>query len=167
MDLHALARASALLQRAHTTLTGVREPAGGTGEPGRDKDQAEAYDRLGKACELVGLARDHVLVAYALLQLRIGTPQDRSARFLAGYSTLANAADAIGVTTGGAPPRTGLSVTLGTACRDMSTAVIQLAPFLDPKTTAEASPHTPVRLTTHLRIFAQSTGTGPTSHFPT
>ncbi|MEU3755778.1 hypothetical protein AB0H17_23890 [Streptomyces olivoreticuli] len=35
---------------------------------------------LGEAHELIGQARDHVLVVYALAQLRIGLPQDRPTR---------------------------------------------------------------------------------------
>ncbi|MFF4534135.1 hypothetical protein ACFY1P_33300 [Streptomyces sp. NPDC001407] len=159
MDLHALARAGSLLHRAHTALTDVSEHSARAGEP--DEDQAVAQEKLDEAGELIGLARDHVLVVYALAQLRIGPPQDRSARIRDGYEALAGAADAMGVTTDGSPPRTDLATTLGTACRDMGTAVMLLAPSLGPKATAGAGPHTPVRLATHLQLFAESAGAGP------
>lgn len=36
-----------------------------------------------------------------------------------------------------------------------------LAPFLRPRTTAGADPHTPVRLATHLQLFAESAAAEP------
>ncbi|MFI9311320.1 hypothetical protein [Streptomyces triculaminicus] len=150
MDLHALGRVGTLLHRAHAVL-GVTDTAQG---PGSDRSQMVAGGGLGEARELIGQARDHVLVVYALAHLRIGLPQDRPARIPDAYKALASAADALGVTTGAPPPSP--TARLGDACRDMSRAVMLLAPLLGPKAAAGAGPHTPVRLATHLQLFAES-----------
>ncbi|MFI0915569.1 hypothetical protein [Streptomyces abikoensis] len=155
MDLHALGRVGTLLHRAHATL-GATDAVQ---EPGSDRAQAVAGDGIGEARELIGQARDHVLVVYALAHLRIGMPQDRPARIPDAYKALASAADAIGVTTGSPPPSP--TPRLGDACRDMSRAVMLLAPLLGLKATAGADPHTPVRLATHLQLFAESAAAEP------
>ncbi|MEW2577661.1 hypothetical protein [Streptomyces syringium] len=126
-----------------------------------DRAHAEAGDGLGEARELIGQAGDHVLLVYALAHLRIGLPQDRPARIHEAYKSLASAADELGVT--GAPPP-GPAASLGDACRDMSRAVMLLAPFLGPKSTARADPHTPVRLATHLPLAAESAAAEPAPH---
>lgn len=156
MDLHALVRVGTLLHRAHAALGAMDAVQ----EPGSDTAHAAvAGDGLGEARELIGQARDHVLVVYALAQLRIGLPQDRPARIPDAYKALASAADAIGVTTGALPPSP--AARLGDACRDISRAVMLLAPLLGPKATTGAGPHTPVRLATHLQLFAESATATP------
>jgi hypothetical protein len=160
MDLHALARAGSLLHRAHTALAHLREPTAGAGETDHDENQNPAHDgRPREAHKLLRLARDHILAAHALAQLRIGTPQDRSACVRDGYEALADAADTLGVTSGGTPPDTIPATALGAACRDMSAAVILLAPLLSPRPVTGASPHTPVRLATHLQLTAETADT--------
>ncbi|MEU5053729.1 hypothetical protein [Streptomyces sp. NPDC021096] len=159
MDLHALGRIGTLLHRAHTALSATDAVQ----EPGSDRAQAVVVGGgLGEARELIGQARDHVLVVYALANLRIGLPQDRPARIHDTYTALASAADKLGVTTGASPPSP--TARLADACRDMSRAVMLLAPFLGPRTTAGANPHTPVRLATHLQLAAESAGVEPAPH---
>ncbi|MFI9311496.1 hypothetical protein [Streptomyces triculaminicus] len=155
MDLHALGRVGTLLHRAHAAL-GTTDAVR---EPGSDRPQTVAGGGVGEARELIGQARDHVLVVYALAQLRIGLPQDRPARIPDAYKALASAADAIGVTTGALPPSP--AARLGDACRDISRAVMLLAPLLGPKAATGAGPHTPVRLATHLQLFAESAAAEP------
>ncbi|MEU5431431.1 hypothetical protein AB0H73_38315 [Streptomyces olivoreticuli] len=156
MDLHALGRVGTLLHRAHAAL-GATDAVQ---EPGSDRAHAAVVGGgLGEARELVGQARDHVLVVYALAHLRIGPPQDRPARIHDAYTALANAADELCVTTGAPPPNPAAS--LGDACRDMSRAVMLLAPLLGPKATTGADPHTPVRLATHLQLIAESAAAEP------
>ncbi|MCF3105347.1 hypothetical protein IPZ58_27685 [Streptomyces roseoverticillatus] len=158
MDLHALGRAGTLLHRAHAALSATDA----TQDQGGNRAHTAAGDGLGEAHKLIGQARDHVLVVYALAHLRTGLPQDRPTRIQDAYKALASAADELGVTTSAWPPSP--TARVGDACRDLSRAVMLLAPFLGPQARAGTDPHTPVRLATHLQLAAESAGAGPAPH---
>ncbi|WP_171168972.1 hypothetical protein [Streptomyces sp. I05A-00742] len=100
MDPHALGRVGTPLHRAHATL----DATDAVQELASDRAQTVVGSGLGEARELVGQARAHVLVVYALAHLRIGLPQNRPARIHDAYTALASAADELGVTTGASPP---------------------------------------------------------------
>ncbi|MCF3106948.1 hypothetical protein IPZ58_36110 [Streptomyces roseoverticillatus] len=88
--------------------------------------------------ELVAEARDHTLVVYALAQLCVGPPESRPTRVHDAYRALAGATDAIEKATEALLHGDVDAEQLGRASRDMSAAVILLAPPLGLNMTAEA-----------------------------
>ncbi|MEU1377940.1 hypothetical protein ABZ442_30450 [Streptomyces triculaminicus] len=156
MDIHALAHAGSRLHRAAGSLASVLETMADRNGPISDEDEG-ADTEFGQAHRLVAQARDHVLVTYALGQLRIGAPEDRQARIHDAYSALADIADCIAGACETLAPGMEAGARLSEACRDMSAAVMRLAPVLGPEITTGVG-QTPVRLATDLQLVAETAG---------
>ncbi|MEU1312458.1 hypothetical protein ABZ419_26705 [Streptomyces cinnamoneus] len=153
MDLHALAQAGSLLHRADGA------PEGAHARWAAENHAEEPTTVTATLCEtqhLVGQARDHTLVAYALGQLRIGPPRARPGRVRDAFQALARAAREIEYIVDALLDSAGDVRGLGQASQDMSGAVMLLAPFLSPKMTAGVDGDTPVRLATRLRVVAEA-----------
>ncbi|MEV4442564.1 hypothetical protein AB0K09_26855 [Streptomyces sp. NPDC049577] len=122
-------------------------------------DEAKAAVRaFNQAHRLVEQAHDDVLVTYALGQLRIGAPEDRPARLPHAYRALA---DTTGGTAGACEtllPGMVAGGRLAGACRDLSAAVMLLAPMLGPQIAAGVG-QTPVHLATELQLVAETADT--------
>ncbi|MEV5242586.1 hypothetical protein AB0K89_26290 [Streptomyces cinnamoneus] len=158
MDIHALAHAGSRLHRAARSLTSALESRAGCNSLLCDGDEV-AVTGLDQAHLLVEQARDHVLVTYALGQLRIGPPEDRPARLRDAYDALADATDRLlEVDEIQRCDIEAAGVRLAEACRDISAAVMLLAPTLGPEIAAGVG-QTPVRLATELQLVAEAAGT--------
>ncbi|MFI8943153.1 hypothetical protein [Streptomyces syringium] len=159
MDLRALAGAGSRLVRAHEKLQAACLRVAASALTG-ERPSPEAAPALRQARDLVGRACDSVLVAYALIELRVGPPESRGLRAFEAYRDLADATDAaedaqVALQRSGAETRL-----LGEAAGGMCAAVTLLASGLGPGIAAGAGHRTPVKLATRLRLIAEGAATG-------